>query len=129
MLDVQLSNKATMTGNYNGVPTAAESEAVVTLLVGGLTIVKSADKDVWAGGTGSMTYTVLITNDAENPYTDPVFSDTLDVSAITLVADSVKIDDATAPYDYNETTGLLTVELEDIAVGGSVSITFQVQQK
>ena len=103
MADVKLSNIANVVGTYDAISTTLTSEAVITDLISGLTILKTADKQNWA--TGDLTYTVTVTNGAENAFETPTFSDTLD-----------------------PTTGLLSLELETIATGASSIITFQVQK-
>lgn len=127
MADVKLSNIANVTGTYDSVATALSSEAVITSLIAGLTIVKTADKQNWA--SGYLTYTITITNNAENPFEKPEITDTLDPTLITLVDNSVKVGDETVEYTYDPTTGELKVSLETIPVGQSTVITFQVQKK
>lgn len=127
MADVTLSNIANVTGNYESVPTTLVSEAVITELIAGLTIVKTADKQNWA--SGNLTYTVTITNDAENAFESPTFTDTLDPKLIKLVENSVEVNgEPTAEYQYDSTTGVLSVTLSTIATGAKSIITFQVQK-
>ena len=126
MADVKLTNVADVTGTYDSIPTTITSEAIITDLISGLTIVKTADKQNWA--TGNLTYTVKITNAAANAFEKPIFTDILDTTLITLVENSVKVNDATVEYNYDSTTGKLTIELETIATEGSSTITFQVQK-
>lgn len=127
MADLKLSNIATIIGNYDSIATALTSEAVITSLISGLTIVKTADKENWA--SGYLTYTITITNNAEKPFETPKITDTLKTSLITLVENSVKEGETTKEYDYDATTGILSVQLETIDVGQSTEITFQVQKK
>lgn len=126
MADVKLTNIADVTGTYDSIPTTLTSEAIITDLISGLTIVKTADKQNWA--TGYLTYTVEITNAAENPFENPTFTDILDPTLIKLVENTVKVNGTTTTYNYDTTTGKLTVELETIATEGSSTITFQVQK-
>lgn len=126
MADVKLSNIANVTGNYDAIPTTLTSEAVITELIAGLTILKTADKQNWA--SGNLTYTVTISNAAENPFETPTFTDTLDPTLIKLVENSVKVNGTDTQYTYDPTTGLLTVELETIEKEGSSVVTFQVQK-
>ena len=126
MADVKLSNIANVTGNYDSIPTTLTSEAVITEMIAGLTILKTADKQNWA--SGNLTYTVTISNSAENPFETPEFTDTLDPTLIKLVENSVKVNGTDAQYDYDASTGLLKVELETIAKEGSSVVTFQVQK-
>lgn len=126
MADVKLTNIADVTGTYDSIPTTLTSEAIITDLISGLTIVKTADKQNWA--TGYLTYTVEITNAAENPFENPTFTDILDPTLIKLVDNTVKVNGTTTTYNYDTITGKLTVELETIATEGSSTITFQVQK-
>ncbi len=127
MTDVKLSNIANVTGTYDSVATALSSEAVITSMITGLTIVKTADKQNWA--SGYLTYTVTIANNAENPFETPKITDILDPTLISLVENSVKIGEKDAVYDYDSTTGELSISLETIPVGETSVITFQVQKK
>lgn len=126
MADVKLTNIADVTGNYDSIPTTLTSEAVITSLISGLTMVKSADKQNWA--SGNLTYTVTITNAAENSFETPTFTDILDPTLIKLVDNSVKVNDETVQYNYDSSTGQLTVVLETIAPEATSTITFQVQK-
>ncbi len=126
MANVKLSNIANVVGDYEAVPTTLTSEAVITELIAGLTIVKKADKQNWA--SGNLTYTVTITNNADSPYEKPVFTDTLDPTLIKLVDDSVMVNGVVTEYTYDPTTGLLTVQLDTIANTEDATVTFQVQK-
>ena len=50
-----LNNTASATGNYNDIPTTITSDVSTVTLLNGLTITKTADKQVWADGL--LTYT------------------------------------------------------------------------
>lgn len=126
MANVKLSNIANVTGDYDSIPTVLTSEAVITEMISGLTILKTADKQNWA--SGNLTYTVTISNTAESAFEKPTFTDTLDIALIKLVENSVKVNGTDAQYVYDETTGLLTIELETIEKDGTSVITFQVQK-
>ncbi len=126
MADVKLSNIANVVGTYDSVPTTLTSEAVITDLIAGLTIVKTADKQNWA--SGNLTYTVTVTNNAENAFETPTFTDILDPTLIKLVKDTVTVNDKTAEYTYDPTSGELSITLETIATSASSVITFQVQK-
>ncbi len=126
MANVKLSNIANVVGDYEAVPTTLTSEAVITELIAGLTIVKKADKQNWA--SGNLMYTVTITNNADSPYEKPVFTDTLDPTLIKLVDDSVMVNGVVTEYTYDPTTGLLTVQLDTIANTEDATVTFQVQK-
>lgn len=127
MADVKLSNMASVTGTYDAIPTTIETQAVITEIIKGLTITKTADKGTWV--SGNLTYTITITNNAVNPFETPTVTDTLDTTLISLVDNSVQVNGAEAQYTYEASTGVLSITLETIAVGSSSVITFQVQQK
>lgn len=127
MADVKLSNVASITGTYDSIATTLSSEAVITSIISGLTIVKTADKQNWANGY--LTYTITITNNAEKPFESPDITDILKPTLITLVADSVKEGETTREYSYDDVTGLLSIKLDTIPVGESTEVTFQVQKK
>lgn len=125
-----LNNTAVVVGNYNDVPTTLTSEVSVVTLVKGLSIVKSADKEVWADG--ELTYTITVDNQTTVDFKAPVITDVLDGTLVSFVADSVTIDGVKATeeqYTYNEENNTLTVNLSDIAPSGTKTVTFQVSQK
>lgn len=126
MADIKLSNIASVTGTYDAVPVTLESEAVITEIISGLTIQKTANKQNWASGT--LTYTITITNNAVNSLETPTVTDILDPKLIRLVENSVEVNGSTAQYTYDAASGLLTLTLDAIAVGGNSVITFQVQK-
>ena len=70
------------------------SEAVITEMIAGLTIEKTADKQNWASGL--LTYTITVTNGAEKAFENPVITDTLDPTLIKLVEDTVQVNGAKA---------------------------------
>ena len=123
----ELNNTANVSGTINGQTTTVTSNTLEVSLINGLTAVKSADKTSWADG--ELTYTLTISNTTGQTYTTPVITDTLDTSLVTFVPDSVTINGSAATsseYTYNEGTGLLTVNLSDIATGGNAIVTFKV---
>lgn len=126
MADIKLSNIASVTGTYDAVPVTLESEAIITEIISGLTIQKTANKQNWASGT--LTYTITITNNAVNSLEAPTVTDILDPKLIRLVENSVEVNGSTAQYTYDAASGLLTLTLDAIAVGGNSVITFQVQK-
>ena len=67
--------------------------------------------------SGYLTYTVTITNNAENPFETPKITDTLDPTLITLVDNSVKIGDADAEYISPLYNGLLSISPVLVNVG------------
>ena len=126
MADVKLSNIANITGSYDSIPTTLVSEAVITDMISGLTILKTADKQNWA--SGNLTYTITITNSAENAFETPIITDILDPTLIKLVDNSVEVGGQKAEYTYDDTTGELKITLETIEKDANSIITFQVQK-
>ena len=129
-METILSNTVSALGNYNNVPTAMASEAVLVTLLDGLKITKTADKLVWADGV--LTYTIVLTNDETKPYTAPVVTDIIDNTLVDFISGSVMIEGVAATddqYSYNENTHTLTVLLDDIAATSTRTITFQVKKK
>lgn len=127
---MDLSNTVSVLGNYNNIPTEINSEAVVVSMIDGLTVTKTADKMVWADGL--LTYTIVINNKADLSYTTPVITDILDTTKVGFVNESVTIDGVkaeTSKYTYEESTGTLTITLDDIEATGSTTITFQISKK
>ena len=126
MANITLSNQAKVNGFYNTEPMELESNILETTLVSGLTVVKSADQEIWV--SGELTYTVTVTNDAEAHFSAPTFTDILDITQIKLVADSVEVNGNPTTYTYNSATGLLTVILSTITTETSTIITFKVER-
>lgn len=126
MADVKLSNIANVTGTYDSIPTTLTSEAVITEMIAGLTILKTADKQNWA--SGNLQYTITITNGAQNAFETPTITDILDPTLIKLVKDSVEVDGKKVEYTYDETTGELKIVHDTIATETNSVITFQVQK-
>ena len=127
---MDLSNTVSVLGNYNNIPTEINSEAVVVSMIDGLTVTKTADKMVWADGL--LTYTIVINNKADLSYITPVITDILDTTKVGFVNESVTIDGVkaeTSKYTYEESTGTLTITLDDIEATGSTTITFQISKK
>lgn len=127
MADVSLNNSVSVTGTYDLDPLILASNTVVTKIVKGITVHKTADKEKWT--TGNLTYTITIENNADNPFETPTLVDVLDTNLITLVENSVLVNGVTKEYIFEKSTGTLSINLETIAVGGSSVITFRVQQK
>ena len=129
-MDQTLNNIAQAVGNYNNIPTSITSSVSVVTMVNGLTITKTANKQIWADG--NLTYTIVVDNKAEQTYTSPKVTDILDATLIDFVDGSVIIDGQKAnptQYSFNNQTNTLTVDLEDIAVSSSRTITFDVSKK
>lgn len=126
----ELTNIATSVGTYESLSTEMTTEAVVTQLVDDLNITKTANRESWA--TGNLTYTITIDNQSTNPYESPVVTDTVDPTLATLVDGTVTINGtpATSPADYtfDAGTGLLTVNLSDVAATSTTVIVFEVER-
>lgn len=125
-----LSNTVKAVGNYNDIPTSITSAATVVTMINGLTITKTADKQVWADG--NLTYTIIIENKSDNSYNTPEIKDVLDENLIEFVQDSVTIDGqkaSSSDYEFDSSTSTLTINLTDIAVSTSKTVTFEVSKK
>ena len=129
-MEKELNNTVTAVGHYNDVPTSITSAVSVVTMIDGLTITKSSDKQNWA--SGNLTYTVIINNQSEKPYNSPEVKDVLNTTLVDFVENSVTIDGQAAEqsdYTYDDGSGTLTINLSDIAVSESKTITFQVKKK
>lgn len=122
-----LNNTVKAVGEYNSIPTSITSAASVVTMIDGLTIIKDADKEVWADG--KLTYTITITNNAEMDYTAVTVTDILDENLIKFVQNSVKIDDQTSSeYQYTDSTHTLSITLGDIPTSSSKTASFEVEK-
>lgn len=129
-MNQELVNTIGASGTYNNVPLTLASDPVSVTMVSGLTLSIAADKQAWA--SGPLTYTVTIDNQTSLPFVSPVLSDTLSPTLISLVDDSVMIDETKATaeqFKYDTTTGILTVNLSDVTASGKTTVTFQVNKK
>lgn len=129
-METELTNTATVLGNYNSIPTEISTTALVVTILTGLTVTKSADKPIWT--EGNLTYTIEVNNETSEAYTSPVITDVLDPTLITLVANSIKVDDVVleeSKYTYDDVTGKLTITLEDISAKSTKKVTFEVSKK
>lgn len=127
-MEKELINTVAAKGNYNSIPTAITSVASVVTMVEGLSITKTADKLVWAGG--ELTYTIVVSNDADQTYEDVVVTDVLDTTLVEFVDKSVTIDSVeatTGEYEYND--GTLTINIDDIVASESKTVIFKVTKK
>lgn len=68
-MESELRNSATSAGIYNNIPTSITSTVSVVTIIDGLSITKTADKQVWADGI--LTYTIIIDNQTEKVYESP----------------------------------------------------------
>ncbi len=129
-METELSNSASVLGNYNNIPTEISTQAFVVTLISGLTVTKTADKVIWS--EGNLTYKIEVSNQTNLPYTSPVITDILNPTLIALVNNTIKIDDniiSSSLYTYEEDTGKLTITLPDIESKGKKVVTFEVSKK
>lgn len=129
-METNLSNTASVLGEYNSISTQINSEDLVVVMISGLTVKKTADKMVL--GDGKLTYTIEVDNQTNVDYTNPVITDKLDTTLITFVAGSVKLNGAeldASKYTYDDSTGLLTINIETVASMQKSTITFEVEKK
>lgn len=127
-MEQELNNTASAVGNYNEIPTSITSSVSVVTMISGLTITKTADKQNWADG--ELTYTIVIDNKTDKSYVSPKITDILDINLVTFVDKSVFIDDVLSTnYTYEESSGTLTITLEDITASSSKIIKFKVIKK
>lgn len=125
-METELTNQATILGNYNDIPTEISTQALVVTILTGPTVTKSADKMVWSDG--NLTYKLEVNNQTENTYTSPVVTDILNPDLIKLVDNTIKIDGTLideSEYTYDESTGKLTINLPTIN-SKEETVTFEV---
>ncbi len=128
-MEKELSNETSVVGNYGNIPTSITSQVLVVTMVSGLSVVKTADKDVWANG--ELTYTIKVSNQTTEVYSNPIITDVLDTALVNFVSDSVTIDGVKAQssqYSFNTDTSTLTVNLSDIDPSSSTTVTFKVSK-
>lgn len=85
------------------------------------------DKTDYRGGT-----LITLKNDTEISYENPVITDKLDTTLVNFVDGSVKINGTTATsseYNYDSSTGTLTVNLASVGESSSSVVTFEVTKK
>lgn len=126
----ELSNTATSVGLYNNISTAITSNTSVVNIIEGLTLTKTADKTNW--GSGNLTYTITIDNQADETYSQPVVTDVIDTTFVDFIDGSVKINGAYATeqqYQYDQDTHTLTINLEDVTPSSTSTLEFLVKKK
>lgn len=126
----ELSNTATSVGLYNNISTSLTSNTSVVNIVEGLTLKKTADKTNW--GSGNLTYTITIDNQADETYVKPVVTDVIDTTFVDFVDGSVKINGAyatTQQYQFDQDTHTLTINLEDVTPSSTSTLEFLVKKK
>lgn len=129
-METNLNNIASVLGNYNSIPTQITSEVLVVSMISGLTVTKTADKMVW--GDGKLTYTIEVNNQTNVDYTNPVITDELDITLIKFVADSIKVNGVeldSSKYTYDDSSGKLTITIDDVGASQKSTITFEVEKK
>lgn len=123
------NNQVSILGNYNEIPTEINSNVLVVTMINGLTVTKSCDKLVWADGM--LTYTIVINNETEKEYTNPVLTDILDKNYISFVNDTVTLNGSSlesSSYTYDTDTGKLTITIPSIEAKQTSTITFKVEK-
>lgn len=126
----ELSNQVISNGTYDSVPTSLTSNTSVVTIVDGLTLKLEVDKTKWV--SGNLTYTVTLANLTELPYSSPVITDTINTTYAIFVEGSVKLDGeaySSDKYNYDKSSGLLTINLEDVNANETKVITFEVSKK
>lgn len=129
-METELTNTATVLGNYNNIPTEISTQALVVTMISGLSVTKTADKMIWS--EGDLTYTIVVNNQTKESYTSPVITDILNTSLVTFVNDSVTVDNVkleTSQYTWDDSTGKLTINLSDIDSKAKKTVAFKVSEK
>lgn len=122
-----LENNIETVGNNNNIPLKLTANVSVTL-ISGIDMVLSANRKYWLNGT--LTYEIILTNNSTYNYNNLVLTDNLDISLISFVNSSLKINDEVySNYTYDENTGLLTINLDDLNVNTTKKITFDTIRK
>ncbi len=121
-------NQTDFTGVYGAEsePITFASNLVSTTIISGLTAVLSADKKYWVDGP--LTYTVVITNESGDVYSKGVLADNIDTANVVFDSDYGVEIDGSKTTDFTYSGGLLSVNLPDIAEGGTLTVTFRVTQ-
>lgn len=125
-----LNNFVTATGDYNNIPTSLTSNSSVVNLIDGLNLTIEADQPNWV--MGELTYIITLTNNTTTAYEQPIIKDTLNTTLVDFVSGSVEINGSTleqSKYTYIESTGLLTINLDDVGPSSNVVLTFRVTKK
>lgn len=126
-METILENNAAIVGSSNNIPLKLTTNVSVNL-VSGLEVTISADKKYWADG--NLTYTIVLTNNSEYLYENPIITDVLDTALITLVENSLKIDDNIySNYSFESSNGMLTINMKNLNINETKKITFEVQRK
>lgn len=127
-MENELTNTVTAVGNYNSIPTSITNTASVVTMIDGLTIAKTADKTVWADG--ELTYTIIVDNQTEKTYEEPVITDKLNTTLVEFIDGSVIIEGVAATSsEYLYQTDTLTINLSTINANDSKTVSFKVRKK
>ena len=124
----ELSNTVTSVGTFNSMTASLTSNTSLVTMISGLTLEKTADKQVWA--SGPLAYTITITNQTDIPYLNITLTDKLDTTYINFVDGSLTINEITATneqYSYN--SGTLNISLDQVAAKTVTTIRFRVTKK
>lgn len=123
----KLTNYATANGYYNNLKTTIQSNENTILLTDNLEIEKKSNKILWAIGT--LTYTVNVKNLSSIFLTNITITDVLDTKLISLIVESMRINDIPAGYGiftYDKNNGTLAIKLPKIEPNEVVTIKYQV---
>lgn len=126
----ELNNTVTAVGNYKSIPTSLTSNTSVVNMIDGLILTKNADKKNW--GSGNLTYTIELDNQADDSYTDVKITDVINTTLVDFVNGSVKINDVEATPEeasYDEGSHTLTINLNEVAASSRTTVTFLVAKK
>lgn len=81
---------------------------------------------------GLLTFTMVINNETNEVYKNLIISDILDASLVTFEDRTVTIDgevDDVSKYIYDDATGKLTINGNDVLASSTSIITFKVAKK
>lgn len=123
----KLTNYATASGYYKSLETIIQSNENTILLTNNLEVVKKSNKTLWA--TGNLTYTINVKNLSSIILKNIIITDVLDSKLISLIVESVRINDVPAGYGiftYNKNNGALAINLPKIEPNELVVIKYQV---
>lgn len=124
-----LLNQANITGEFGdkATPISFSSNQVETSIVDGLTVTKVADKVNWIDG--ALTYTLTITNNSGENFSNGSLVDKLDTTLVDFnTTYGVQIN-GSASTDYTYESGTLTITLPKLETDNNTIITFQVTRK
>lgn len=126
----ELTNVVNASGTYNNVPTAFNSNTSVVNIVEGLTLTLDADKQNWI--EGNLKYTVTLNNTTDKAYNNVTLTDMINTSLVTLITSTIKIEEAFATpdqYQYDDSSGNLTITLGNVPETSEKTVTFEVKKK